>query len=266
MNETFTPDIEQGASEYHQAMLALLEWIWGRDFMAPGGSGSVARMVKGLDLRGKTVLDVGSGLGGPAFILARDFGARVTGTDLEGHLVDRATMRAAELGLSDRVQFFQVSPGPMQFSNGQFDVVFSAGAITQTSDKLGMFKEIHRILKRGGVLRIYDWMKSPGPYSEDMMYWFKMEGLTYAMETLERHGELLYEAGFCEVELEDASEWYRCKVREEYELLSGEGYPKVVDLIGQTDADHLLEDWRAMVVVCEKGEMRQAYLRARKGE
>jgi lysyl-tRNA synthetase class I len=97
-----------------------------------------------------------------------------------------------------------------------------------------------------------------------MLYWFKMEGLTYALETLERHGEILEEAGFHEVELEDASQWYRRKVREEYELLSGEGYETVVDLIGQKDADHLVEDWRAMMVVCEKGEMRQGYLRARK--
>lgn len=264
MTEAYTPETPQGASEYNDAMVALLEWIWGRDFMAPGGEGNVAKMVEGLDLHGKRVLDVGAGLGGPAFFLAREYGAIVTGTDLEAHLVARAKRRAAELGLTDRVQFMQVSPGPMDFPGEHFDVVISAGAITQTADKLGIFCEIHRILKPGGALRSYDWMKSPGPYSEDMLYWFRMEGLTYAMETLERHGEILREAGFHEVELEDGSDWYRIKVREEYELLSGEGYPKVVELIGRKDADHLVEDWRSMVVVCEKGEMRQGYLRARK--
>jgi hypothetical protein len=39
---------------------------------------------------------------------------------------------------------------------------------------------------------------------------------------------------------------------------------RVVELIGQADADHLEEDWRSMVVVCEKGEMRQGYYRATK--
>jgi len=262
MSETYTPDIAEGASEYHDAMVALLEWIWGQDFMAPGGEGSVAKLVRGLNLRDKRVLDVGSGLGGPAFVLARDYGASVTGTDLEAHLVERAKQRAQELGLAERVNFLRVEPGPMDFPDQHFDAVISAGAITQTSDKLGIFQEIHRILKPGGAVRCYDWMKSPGPYSDDMLYWFRMEGLTYAMETLERHGEILREAGFRDIEMEDASAWYRRRVREEYALLSGAGYERVVELIGKKDADHLIEDWRAMVVVCEKGEMRQGYLRA----
>ena len=151
--------------------------------MAPGGKGSVARLVRGLNLRDKRVLDVGSGLGGPAFVLARDYGALVTGTDLEAHLVERAKQRAQELGLAERVNFLRVEPGPMDFPDQHFDAVISAGAITQTSDKLGIFQEIHRILKPSGAVRCYDWMKSPGPYSDDMLYWFRMEGLTYAMET-----------------------------------------------------------------------------------
>ena len=133
MSETYCPDIAEGASEYHDAMLALLQWIWGRDFMAPGGMGNVAKLVQGLDLADRHVLDLGSGLGGPAFVLAQQYGAHVTGTDLEAHLVERATRRAAELGLSDQVRFRQVSPGPMDFPDGHFDVVVSSGAITQTA-------------------------------------------------------------------------------------------------------------------------------------
>jgi len=41
---------EPHVSEYHDAMVALLEWIWGRDYMAPGGEGNVDRMVRGLEL------------------------------------------------------------------------------------------------------------------------------------------------------------------------------------------------------------------------
>ena len=79
-------DHEAGQSEYHDAMLELLQLLWGDNYMAPGGEGSVNRLVEGLELRGKRVLDIGSGLGGPAFYLAGKFGAVVTGTDLEMHL------------------------------------------------------------------------------------------------------------------------------------------------------------------------------------
>ena len=173
-------------------------------------------------------------------------------------------MRARELGLESLIDFRVVQAGPMDFPDHQFDVVVSSGAITQTADKLGIFKECKRILKPGGTLSCYDWMKADGDYSEDMRYWFKMEGLTYAMETLERHGEILAEAGFEDICLQDASSWYRREVRREYELISGPLHDRVVELLGQADADHLIEDWRAMAVVCENGEMRQGYCRARK--
>jgi ubiquinone/menaquinone biosynthesis C-methylase UbiE len=257
-------DCSKDDSEYHDAMLDLLEWIWGRDYMAPGGEGNVDKLVAGLDLRGKQVLDVGCGLGGPAFVLAKKYGAIVTGTDLEPKLIGRATARSEELGLSDQTTFLTAEAGQMGFPDNHFDLVISSGAITQTTDKPGIFSEIYRILNPGGVISCYEWMKTEGEYSEDMLYWFKVEGLTYAMKTLARHGELLAEAGFRDIRLEDASDWYRREARREYELLSGDGYSDIVEIIGQTDADHLIEDWRSMVVVCDKGEMLQGYCRATK--
>lgn len=253
---------KENESEYYDAMLDLLEWIWGKGFMAPGGEGNVDRLVGGRDIQGKRVLDIGSGLGGPVFFLARKYGAQVTGTDLEPHLVARATDRARELGLDEQVEFIQVQAGPMDFADDTFDLVVSSGAITQTADKLGIFSEIFRVLEPGGALSCYDWMKNEGDYSREMLRWFELEGLTYAMETLERHGEILAEAGFIDIDLEDASDWYRAECRKEYELLSGEGYDEVVRLIGLKDANHLIESWKVMVLLCENGEMRQGYCRA----
>ncbi len=263
MTTEVTPrDTSNDDSEYHDAMLDLLEWIWGRDYMAPGGEGNVDKLVAGLDLRGKHVLDIGCGLGGPAFVLAKKHGAIVTGTDLEPKLTQRATERAAELGLSDQTDFLTVQAGPMNFPDDYFDLVISSGALTQTGDKPGILEEIYRILHQGGVFSCYEWMKSEGAYSENMLHWFRMEGLTYAMETLVRHGEMLAEAGFRDIRLEDASDWYRREARREYERLGGDGYPDIVEMIGAPEADHLVEAWRSMVVVCDRGEMRQCYCKA----
>ncbi len=74
--------------EYDDAMLTCLEMIWGEGFMAPGGEGNVDNLVEGLNLKGKKVLDIGCGLGRPACILAEKYGALVTGTDLEGILLN----------------------------------------------------------------------------------------------------------------------------------------------------------------------------------
>jgi phosphoethanolamine N-methyltransferase len=252
------------ASEYHDAMLAVLDLIWGDGFMAPGGAGNVARLVEGLDVRGRRVLDIGCGAGGPACLLAATHGARVVGTDLEPHLIERARRRALEEGLVGQTDFRVVEPGPLGFPDASFDVVVSSGAFTQTAAKRDLFAECLRVLRPGGHLRAYDWMKCEGEYSEDMLHFFEMEGLTYAMETPARHAEILNEVGFVDVEVRDASAWYRRRVRAEYEALRGELYPRLLDLIGPEQADHFVEDWRSMCVVCEKGEMLQAYCRARR--
>ena len=91
--------------EYHDKLITLLEVIWGEGYMAPGGPGNVAKILKGTDPQGKRILDIGSGLGGPAFEMAETHGATVVGVDLEGPLVERANQRAEAKGLADRVSF-----------------------------------------------------------------------------------------------------------------------------------------------------------------
>jgi ubiquinone/menaquinone biosynthesis C-methylase UbiE len=250
--------------EYDDTMTAVLELVWGRDFMSPGGAGNVARLVDGLDVRGKSVLDIGCGLGGPAFVLANTHGARVVGIDIEAPVIKRAQARAVELGLAAQTEFRLVAPGPLPFGDNSFDIVLSSGAFTQIEDKQSIYTECLRVLRPGGVLTSYDWMKSDGDYSDDMRYWFKVEGLTYAMQTPAGHERLLASAGFSDVETEDRSAWYKVEARAEYERLRTEWYPQLVTLIGQERADHFVEDWRAMVVVCEKSEMLQVYNRGRK--
>ncbi len=249
---------------YDDAMITLLELVWGEGFMAPGGAGNIAKIVDGVDLQGKRVLDIGCGIGGPAFLLAGTYGANVLGTDLQPHLIKIANERAEKLGLAEQTDFRVVEPGPLSFPDDSFDCVVSSGAFTQIEDKLGMFKEVLRVLKSGGVFSCYDWMKSEGEYSDDMLYWFKIEGLTYAMETPERHEEILTEAGFVDAVTTDASKWYREQVRLEYEKVRGDLYPRMLELIGKEQSERFVEDWRAMMVVCEKREMRQVYTRSRK--
>jgi len=251
-------------NEYHAAMIAMLELVWGEGFMAPGGEGNVAKMVAGLELAGRRVLDLGCGIGGPACILAEKYAAQVVGIDLESPLIERARQRAARLGLGQRARFEVVRPGPLGFDDASFDLVLSSGGVTQTADKLAVFRECRRVLKPGGSFSGYDWMKSDGEYSEDMRYWFEMEGLTYAMATPDGQAAMLREAGFEAVTLVDASAWYRARVKAEYERLRSSDYPRLVALIGEQAADHFVENWRATQVVCEKGEMLQVYSRARK--
>ena len=110
----------------------------------------------------------------------------------------------------------------------------------------------------------YDWTKPQAGISEDMKYFCKLEGLTYALETPATYRDLYQSAGFTDISLVDGSDWYRRQSRAEYELIKGDMYAQLVEAIGQQDANHFVESWRAMAIVCEKGELMQTYFRARK--
>ena len=252
--------------EYGEPLLAALKLVWGEGFMAPGGEGNVDKLVEGLYLRDKHVLDIGCGLGRPACILAEKYGAHVVGTDLENHLVERSRQRAASMGLTGQAEFKVVKPGPLDFPDNSYDVIVSCGAFTQIDDKLGMYRECLRVLKPGGVLSCYDWMKSEGEYSQDMLYWFEVEGLTYAMETKAKHRQLLLAAGFESATLTDRSPWFRKQVKQELEQLQTVYFPEIVRLVGQQQAEHFIEDWRVTSLVCDKREMLQVYSRATKAK
>lgn len=250
--------------EYYDSMVIMLELIWGEGYMAPGGPGNVARMLAGIDTDGKRILDIGCGIGGPAFEMARTHGATVVGIDLEAPLIERAIKAASEHGLSDVCTFKTVTAGPLDFDDQSFDVVLSSGAFTQIEDKADILAESLRVLKPGGFLSCYDWLRSQDEYSDDMRYWFKMEELTYALQTLEGYQDLFADAGFVDVIAEDASDWYRKEARREYDLIRGDLYPKMVAAMGQKDADHFVENWRALVIVVENREMLQGYVRGRR--
>lgn len=251
-------------NEYHDNMITMLQLIWGEGYMAPGGPGNVAKMLGGIDTRGKRILDIGCGIGGPAFEMARSFGASVVGIDLEQPLVERANEAARRQGLAGQCTFETVEIGPLPFAGQSFDIVVSAGALTQTEDKATVFRECWRVLRPGGTISLYDWTKSEADISDNMRYWFKMEGLTYALETLEAYAGHLASAGFEEIRIEDASDWYRTQAQLEYELMRGELYPRMLELLGRESAEHFVENWRVMVLVCNSGEMRQGYCRGRR--
>ncbi len=247
--------------EYGAEMVAFLELIWGKGFLAPGGQQNIRRLTEGIATQDRYLLDIGSGIGGGDIVLARDFGAKVVGIDIESPLVRTAKAYVEEAGLTERVTFRHVRAGQLDFPDGIFDIVYSSGAFTQISDKSAMFAECLRVLKPGGVLTTYDWTGTERPYSAKMLEWFRLEGLTYNLRSLATHRQLLLDAGFVDVEVVDDGGWYAAEARRELGLLKGDLGQAARALIGDDTYQHFIADWTAMVDVLEDGELVPGYLR-----
>src|SRR4051794_24707620 len=148
-----------GEPEYDDAAIRFLEALWGEGYLSPGGPEEVDRVVAGLDLRGRRILDIGCGSGGIALHLIERHGAgHVTGFDVEEPVIAAARRHAAKKGLSTRANFIHGAPGPLPFADATFDVVFSKDALLHVPDKDALFREIFRVLGPGGVLAASDWL------------------------------------------------------------------------------------------------------------
>lgn len=116
---------------------------------------------------GHHVLDVCSGMGGPARYLAHRIGCRVTGLDLTESRHASAQRLTALVGLADRVDFRLGSALDMPFSDASFDAVIGQEAWCHVPDKPRLVAECVRVVRPGGVVAFTDILRRAGLGDDD---------------------------------------------------------------------------------------------------
>ncbi len=117
------------------------------------------------------ILDIGSGLGGPARYMARRFGCRVIGIDLTAEFCEAARLLTGRLGLEDRVSFQQGNALAMPFEDAAFDGAYSMNVSMNIADKRALYREIARVLKPGAWLCLSEVAQGPGGEPEYPLPW-----------------------------------------------------------------------------------------------
>lgn len=212
-----------GEPEYDDTAIRFLEAMWGEGYLSPGGPEEVRRVVDGIGLSGKSVLDIGCGAGGITLFLAHEFPLEsITGFDVEQPVIDAARMRAGARDIGARVKFVRGMPGPLPLGDASFDIVFSKDALVHVADKEALFREIFRVLKPGGVFAASDWLTSSDDEpSPAMKAYLAAEGLSFGMASPRRYKAAMKSAGFSGVETVNRNPWYREVARGELARLSG---------------------------------------------
>jgi arsenite methyltransferase len=146
------------AATYGSDVVALLLG----DSYHPGGLALTRRLADRLDLRpGHRVLDVASGRGATALLLARDYGVEVSGIDLSDANVALASGAAQAAGLAGQVRFEVGDAERLPVEAGAFDAVVCECAFCTFPDKPTAAAELARVLRPGGRLGITDVTVNP---------------------------------------------------------------------------------------------------------
>ena len=143
----------------------------------------------------KRVLDVGSGVGGTSRCLAREFGCRVTGIDLTDEYCRAAAMLSDRIGLSELVDYRQGDATNLPFPDASFDIVWTEHVAMNIPDKPALYREMHRVLKPGGTLAIYDILAGPSGPVLFPVPWARTPESSF-LATPDELRNLLGEAGF----------------------------------------------------------------------
>src|SRR5712692_1094483 len=106
---------------------------------------------------GERVVDLGSGAGMDSFLAALWVGSEghVIGVDMTPEMLDRSRSMAARLGL-DNVEFREGLIEDLPVEDGWADVVISNGVINLCPDKIGVYRQIFRVLRPGGRMTVAD--------------------------------------------------------------------------------------------------------------
>jgi arsenite methyltransferase len=127
------------------------------DSYHPGGLALTRRLAARLDLRpGQRVLDVASGRGSTALLLAREYDVDVTGVDLSDANVALAAGAAQAAGLTDRVRFEVGDAERLPAADATFDAVVCECAFCTFPDKPTAATQLARVLRPGGRLGVTD--------------------------------------------------------------------------------------------------------------
>lgn len=133
------------------------------------------------------VLDVASGRGGPAVLLARTFGCAVRGIELSPDFHAVAVERATEAGLSERVTFELGDAASATHEPESYDAALCLGASFVYGSLADTVEALAPAVRPGGHVVVGEpyWRRLPLPddYADRAQPWTTLEGTVVVFET-----------------------------------------------------------------------------------
>lgn len=162
------------------------------------------------------LLDIGSGIGGPARYFATRFGCRVTGIDLTSAFCDAANRITELLELSQSVGFQQGNALSMPFADATFDGAYSMNVSMNIADKRSFYTEAGRVLRPGGWFVLSEIAQGPNGTVSFPTPWARSAETSF-LSTPENTVEQLAECGFVDIEMRETVQQalaFQAKARE----------------------------------------------------
>jgi len=210
-NEALMDDIR---TNYNETGVTITQRMFGEGYLSPRGEEATDQLIElGKPDRETILLDVGSGLGGPALRIAEKVGCSVTGLDVVESNVQTASATVEKRGLTELVRFQQGDAADLPFDDNVFTMIWGQDAWCHVPDRALLFKECARVLAPGGRIVFADWLLT-GPEDDFYQTTLLPELCCPSYETLEGYIGFLEASGFVDIQADDVSEQYESHYRQ----------------------------------------------------
>ncbi|CAJ1936602.1 unnamed protein product [Sphenostylis stenocarpa] len=227
--------------EYDHKSILRYEQMYGPGFVSTGGLETTKEFVARLELKpGQKVLDVGCGVGGGDFYMARNFDVEVVAIDLSINMISLAIERA--IGLKYAVEFDCADCYKKTYPENTFDVIYTRDTMLHVKDKPTLFRSFYKWLKPGGKILITDYCKSAGSPSSGFAEYIKKGG--YYLHDMKAYRQMLEDAGFDDLIAEDRTDQFVKTLQQELEALENKKDDFVRDF-SEEDYNEIVERWKA---------------------
>ncbi len=240
-------------NQYSYAEIQKYEAVYGYNFVSPGGETMVKKLLQLIELTaGMTVLDIGCGLGGSAFYLARNYEAQVHGLDLSSNMLHLAQERCQEAQLEHLVTFEHGDILNFE-GRGLYDLVYSRDVFLHIHHKMALFKSIKDCLRAGGVLLFSAYCCAEGDKSPEFEAYIQERH--YDLFSVAGYEARLKQAGFIDVVAQDQSIRFRQTLEDELAKI-----PQAK--LTPSEMAELSQGWRDKIERVGQGEQRWGVFRA----
>ena len=235
------------SSQYLESSILQYESIYGEDFVSPGGRELAGELIASMALQpGSQVLDVGCGLGGSAFLMARDFDLRVDAIDLSRNMLALAEQKLAANGLSDRVNL-QWGDCLELDCYEQYDAIYSRDVFLHIADKARLFDRLYAAMRPGGRLLFTDYCCGPQPWSDEFTEYVQDRG--YSLHTPGEYAQFIEDAGFEQINAQDETERFINILQAEEARIDVQPMPEAM-------RNNMKGSWQAKVHRARAGDQR----------
>jgi len=220
-----------------ESRLHIVQRIWGKDFLKPGGEENVLELIRPLALNSdQTVLDFGAGLGGSSRTIARETGAWVSGFEANEDLAMAAMELSKMAGMVRKAPIKALgADGPDQKARS-INALFSKEALYKTEDKAAMLKSIEQTFLPNAQILLTDYVElGASEHSPELDEWIASERSPPHLWTIDDYREYFETNKYRVHVTEDITEKY-------YQSVVA-GFSEFSNTIKSFRGDKEMEEW-----------------------